>query len=325
MMSDVVQAQYEGLESISQRFARQAAATEQLHARMARMAEQLAQQGWKGQGATAFHNEMQGTIFPALQRLGAALEQSAKTTKQIEVTLRQAEEEAAGLFQGQVGAGASILAGLGLLGGVGAGIALGGLMAGLGLSPAASALAGILKGVEANHHLNRYRFIVPDGSRGSSAVAILMDMMQNKGRGMDRFRWDAGDRGTPHPHLNANPKLTGVPDPHTPISARHLRAMGMGARLLSGAQRIAVPVAIGLDVFRVGSALHTDGWRVGEESKQAIGGVAGGWGGAAVGVKIGASVGAFGGPVGIAIGGVAGGIIGGIGGGWIGETIGDWL
>ncbi|MCB0077875.1 MAG: hypothetical protein KDD73_10730 [Anaerolineales bacterium] len=138
-------------------------------------------------------------------------------------------------------------------------------------------------------------------------------------------------RNSPHP-------LTGFPDPHTPISARLVHSVGRGARLLEGARRIALPVAVATDVFRLGSAFHADGNQIGTETKETIGGVAGGWAGAFAGAKGGAVAGAWAGGligsvfpgvgtavgagVGSFVGGLAGGIGGAIGGNWIGEKIG---
>jgi hypothetical protein len=182
------------------------------------------------------------------------------------------------------------------------------------------------------------RPLMPNLARGNTTVAMLMDMLANRGRGLPLLRFDGPHGGTPFPHLNIEPALTGVKDPHLPISPRLLDAASKGARALKGVQRIALPAAIATDVFRLGSAIRADGNQIGDETKQTIGSVAGGWGGAMAGAKAGAVGGAMlggaigtafpvvGNVVGAGVGGFVGGIVGGIGGGlggsWVGEKLG---
>jgi hypothetical protein len=58
----------------------------------------LEQGGWEGQGATAFYDEMQNEVFPAMQRLMSALSEAQMVTLQIRDIIWQAEEEAASVF-----------------------------------------------------------------------------------------------------------------------------------------------------------------------------------------------------------------------------------
>ncbi|MCG8352469.1 MAG: WXG100 family type VII secretion target, partial [Chloroflexales bacterium] len=62
----------------------------------------LADGGWEGAGSAAFLAEMQGEIFPALQRFRQALEEARAVTLEAKIILQQAEEEAARVFQGDV-------------------------------------------------------------------------------------------------------------------------------------------------------------------------------------------------------------------------------
>ncbi|OKH45489.1 hypothetical protein NIES2101_26520 [Calothrix sp. HK-06] len=73
---------------------------------------------------------------------------------------------------------------------------------------------------------------------------------------------------------------------------------------LRGASRVAAPVAIGLDTWRLGDAYKKDGF--GKEFRKTAGSVAGGWGGAAAG----AAIGSFAGPPGMIVGGIIGGVAG---------------
>jgi WXG100 family type VII secretion target len=104
MSADTIQSQYENLQQVAQRFARRAETIQQLHSNVTRQTQKLAGT-WEGKAATAFMQEMRTTLFPGLQRLSKALEQSSRTTTKIAQVLRQAEEEAARLFQGKAEGG----------------------------------------------------------------------------------------------------------------------------------------------------------------------------------------------------------------------------
>jgi WXG100 family type VII secretion target len=98
MTADIIQADYEALDQIANRFLRQAELTQQMQNRLQNQIDHLTDTGWEGQAATAFRQEMEGELLPAWQRLHHALEASHQTTLQITHVLRTAEEEAAALF-----------------------------------------------------------------------------------------------------------------------------------------------------------------------------------------------------------------------------------
>jgi WXG100 family type VII secretion target len=97
MTNNVIQVQYETLDHISQRFAQAAENTEHMHTRVAHTSNELLTQGWEGRGASAFANEMDD-VLPALDRLQHALREASQVTLEIARIMREAEEEAAGLF-----------------------------------------------------------------------------------------------------------------------------------------------------------------------------------------------------------------------------------
>lgn len=110
MSVDVIQAEYEQLADIANRFGQQAEANSEMISRLQQRVAQLQQGGWIGAGVDAFSREMEGEVFPALQRLTGALEQARDTTNNIKDVLKTAEDEAARLFDGQldsVGLGSS--------------------------------------------------------------------------------------------------------------------------------------------------------------------------------------------------------------------------
>ena len=143
-------------------------------------------------------------------------------------------------------------------------------------------------------------------------------------------RVDNAHPGTPTPHVNVNPQATGVPDPHTPISPTALKTLENTGKTLDAIDKVAVPLAIGVDAARLGLAFHQDGNTIGDNTKVTAGSVAGGWGGAItgaiVGAKTGAAIGTFIEPGGgTAVGGFFGGIIGGIFGSFTGSATGETI
>lgn len=99
MSADIVQAQYEQLEQIAARFAAAAETQQALLQRVNQRVDVLRQGGWQGKGVAAFLREMDGEVGPAGQRLVGALQEGSRYTGLIAVIVRQAEMEAASLFQ----------------------------------------------------------------------------------------------------------------------------------------------------------------------------------------------------------------------------------
>ncbi len=100
MSSPVIQADYDQLDAIAARFGQRAETTTTLHGHVLRSYQALEDGGWIGRGFSAFSTEMQGEIFPALERLTHALDEARAVTLQVSAIIREAEEEAASLFQG---------------------------------------------------------------------------------------------------------------------------------------------------------------------------------------------------------------------------------
>lgn len=100
MGADIVQANYETLDKVAARFAQQSEAINELSSRVRCGFDALENGGWEGRGWTAFAAEMEGEIFPTVQRLIQALEEGRAVTLEAKDIIQQAEEEAAALFQG---------------------------------------------------------------------------------------------------------------------------------------------------------------------------------------------------------------------------------
>lgn len=103
MGADVIQAQYEQLEALARRFGKQADSQVALQKRLQMRVERLRSAGWVGRSSDAFYAEMDRQVFPAMQRLIAALREAQKVTLQIGFILKQAETEAARPFQNESG------------------------------------------------------------------------------------------------------------------------------------------------------------------------------------------------------------------------------
>ncbi|HFQ94444.1 MAG TPA: WXG100 family type VII secretion target [Anaerolineae bacterium] len=99
MNGNVIQVNYEQLEAIAGRFGQMAEENETLRANVTRGVDALRNGGWEGEGANTFLAEMDGMMFPAVERLINALEEAQKVTLEIVRVMREAEEEAARPFR----------------------------------------------------------------------------------------------------------------------------------------------------------------------------------------------------------------------------------
>jgi WXG100 family type VII secretion target len=97
-MANVIQTDYEQLAQIARVFEEQhATVTRQLKA-LQDAVNVLRNGGWEADAATAFFADMDGDVFPGIERLAQALVLAGDTTTQIAQTFKQAEQEGAGYF-----------------------------------------------------------------------------------------------------------------------------------------------------------------------------------------------------------------------------------
>jgi WXG100 family type VII secretion target len=99
MPASLIQAQYNELNTLAQRFARQAQANDALIQRVLRHVQPLRQGGWQGQAAAAFFHEMDTEVLLAMRRLSAALVEARRITLEMVRVLQEAEKEAADPFR----------------------------------------------------------------------------------------------------------------------------------------------------------------------------------------------------------------------------------
>uniref|UniRef100_A0AC34FWN2 Glycine zipper domain-containing protein n=1 Tax=Panagrolaimus sp. ES5 TaxID=591445 RepID=A0AC34FWN2_9BILA len=175
-------------------------------------------------------------------------------------------------------------------------------------------IKGVGNGAKGLFH-GTQRFIIKFLAKG--AVNIFDKTVKNvKGKAAWAFRLDTPHKGAPTHHININPKISGKPDPHIPISPGQFAA---GKKILGGLEKfnkVAVPAAVAVDAILVGHAIYKDVKNGTTRKTVETGvGVAGGWGGGYGGAMAGAVAGSLFCPgPGTLIGAVVGGIAGGIGG-----------
>lgn len=98
-MPSTVRAHYDELRTIQQTFNQQADAVARMNQNLKSRTETLKSGDWIGKGATAFYQEMDGQLLPAVQRLQRAMTEAARITAQIAQLMKQAEDEASGCFR----------------------------------------------------------------------------------------------------------------------------------------------------------------------------------------------------------------------------------
>jgi WXG100 family type VII secretion target len=99
-MARIIQINYDEVAATADQFGRQADAVRRLSNYLRLGVEDLQCDGWEGDAANAFFNEMECEIFPALHRLVEALEASKAHALALNTRFREAEEEAAHWFMG---------------------------------------------------------------------------------------------------------------------------------------------------------------------------------------------------------------------------------
>jgi WXG100 family type VII secretion target len=97
-MANFVQSDYELLQQITQRFQARARTILLTTQKLSQRATRL-QQTWEGVAATAFAQEMERVLLPAMTRLHQSFTSAAQTTQKIAALMENAEREAAALFR----------------------------------------------------------------------------------------------------------------------------------------------------------------------------------------------------------------------------------
>jgi hypothetical protein len=177
----------------------------------------------------------------------------------------------------------------------------------------------VAEGVTATRHMPRQYGLATGNYLSKSTRAGIVD----KAAGKCLLRLDNAHKGVTTPHININPKLTGVKDPHIPIPGSLVKGGEMATKALNAVGKAALVAGVVVDTYRVGEALYSDCTktrkkRPGKRTAKAAASVAGGWAGGCAGAAAGSSTGAY-------IGGAIGALFGGVGavpGAAIGSLIG---
>lgn len=297
MGNDIIQAQYDVLSNVAERFGSQAQANEAMASRV-QLAMRALEDSWQGRGSTAFFREMNSDMLPALRRLVGALQQAQTVTARISEIVRHAEEEAAQPFRART---LSTIA-----------------------AEDGTIAAGILNGAGSPGGTTGQRIDAMAGGAliGGGAGLWYATVFQNKpdfvgnarlgykpptGRWQRSFHLDGPHGKVTFPHFNAE---------IGPLKAfNHQRIpnwmQGIGkTSVLRGIGKATLVLGLALDTYTIVTAPE-------DQRGGAIGGVAGGWAGALGGAAIGSMICPG---VGTVIGGVVGGIAGGLAGEWAGHT-----
>ncbi|GJM42727.1 MAG: hypothetical protein DHS20C20_30090 [Ardenticatenaceae bacterium] len=112
MPAEIIQAQYEQLDNIANRFGQAAETNATLMQQVNQAVQALQNSGWEGKGSAAFFAEMESTTNPALQRLIHALEEAQTATLEIKQIIQQAEEEASAPFGNGEGVPSPVVSGI---------------------------------------------------------------------------------------------------------------------------------------------------------------------------------------------------------------------
>jgi WXG100 family type VII secretion target len=99
MPAPKIQADYDGLSEIANKFSQESGQTEKLMNEIANLVGSLQDGGWIGLGANNFFQEMESLVNPGVGRLIKALEDASSASKRIADALQQAEDECSGYFR----------------------------------------------------------------------------------------------------------------------------------------------------------------------------------------------------------------------------------
>lgn len=98
MSASKVRVDYDALQEIANTFDQQSLNSRRVLQQLQRRMETLQNGDWVGTGATAFYQEMNSDVLPAMRRLAAALETANRIIRQSSQIMQDAEDEASRLF-----------------------------------------------------------------------------------------------------------------------------------------------------------------------------------------------------------------------------------
>ncbi|KAF1760778.1 hypothetical protein GCK72_009028 [Caenorhabditis remanei] len=173
---------------------------------------------------------------------------------------------------------------------------------------------------------NAAQYAIQIGGRKSNIVSVF-DKTVKSTRGNPKWfaRVDMPHGKVQYPHINVNKAITGVPDPHIPISGTTAHIAGGAGAVLDVVNKVApvlMVASIAHDAYQIGKCVATDienhsSRNTIQKTVTTVAATGVGFAGCGVGAAIGTAI--FPG-IGTLFGGLIGGIVGGLGGG-IGSEI----
>jgi len=97
-ISITIKLDFDAFKNIEGSFRTQETAAQQTIGKLNKVVEQLRGGDWIGEGATAFFNEMDGEVMPAMKRLQKVMAEGDRVSKQIEKLQHECEVSITGLF-----------------------------------------------------------------------------------------------------------------------------------------------------------------------------------------------------------------------------------
>lgn len=92
-MAQHVEVNYDTLDGVKSTFDQQAQDIANMYSKISSQVQTLQGGKWKGRAATAFYNEMNQEILPAVKRLENAMNEASSTMAQISQMFHNAEDE----------------------------------------------------------------------------------------------------------------------------------------------------------------------------------------------------------------------------------------
>ena len=97
-ISITIKLDFDAFKNIEGAFRSQETATQQTIGKLNKVVEQLRGGDWFGEGATAFFNEMDSLVVPAMKRLQKAMGEGDRVSKEMENTQHECETSIISLF-----------------------------------------------------------------------------------------------------------------------------------------------------------------------------------------------------------------------------------